>query len=196
VYSFGLNAEEHQPSGTCNMSRIDNAQLVYRLSDNTLCPAYHTTTSPYGAVFSSSATGTLKVYAVNYNVLRINYIVLKSILLVTFLALLREKQLVSKGCSVAPKAGKAQSKALCEYYRQMLVKCNPCQRQGKLCDIPRGGNFLRAFATTLMGKLIGGPRLIAVPNGKNAKDWMIRHREPKDDMGVQGSGSTTAKVWV
>lgn len=26
-YSFGLRPEEHQPSGTCNMSRIDNATL-------------------------------------------------------------------------------------------------------------------------------------------------------------------------
>ena len=47
VYSFGLKPEEHQPSGTCNFSRIDNAQLV---TDATL-------------------DGT--VYAVNYNVLRI-----------------------------------------------------------------------------------------------------------------------------
>ena len=27
VYSFALNPEEHQPSGTCNFSRIDNATL-------------------------------------------------------------------------------------------------------------------------------------------------------------------------
>ena len=27
-YSFALNPAEHQPSGTCNMSRIDNARLV------------------------------------------------------------------------------------------------------------------------------------------------------------------------
>ena len=28
VYSFALKPEEHQPSGTCNFSRIDNAQLT------------------------------------------------------------------------------------------------------------------------------------------------------------------------
>ena len=28
VYSFALKPEEHQPSGTCNFSRIDNAQLI------------------------------------------------------------------------------------------------------------------------------------------------------------------------
>jgi hypothetical protein len=51
VYSFALNPEEHQPSGTCNFSRIDNATLVLTRSGAT--------------------TGTLKVFAVNYNVLRI-----------------------------------------------------------------------------------------------------------------------------
>ena len=28
VYSFAINPEEHQPSGTCNFSRIDSAQLT------------------------------------------------------------------------------------------------------------------------------------------------------------------------
>jgi hypothetical protein len=49
VYSFALKPEEHQPSGTCNFSRIDNAQLV--------------------ATGTSSAAD--KIFAVNYNVLRI-----------------------------------------------------------------------------------------------------------------------------
>ena len=48
-YSFGLKPEEHQPSGTCNFSRIDNAVLS----------------------LNASADGQLKVYAMNYNVLRI-----------------------------------------------------------------------------------------------------------------------------
>ena len=50
VYSFALNPEEHQPSGTCNFSRIDNATLVLN---------------------GNIASGILKVFAVNYNVLRI-----------------------------------------------------------------------------------------------------------------------------
>ena len=57
VYSFGLKPEEHQPSGTCNMSRIDNATLQLNLSD--------------GAVKTGSKTCKVRVYAVNYNVLRI-----------------------------------------------------------------------------------------------------------------------------
>jgi hypothetical protein len=52
VYSFSLNPEQHQPSGTVNMSRIDNATLMLNLS---------TGTSPVK----------LRVYAMNYNVLRI-----------------------------------------------------------------------------------------------------------------------------
>ena len=52
MYSFALNAEEHQPSGTCNFSRLDNAHLSFNsLSD----------TNKNG----------INVYAVNYNVLRI-----------------------------------------------------------------------------------------------------------------------------
>jgi hypothetical protein len=54
VYSFALNPEEHQPSGTCNFSRIDNAQLRMNLADG------------------GADTGReVRVYAVNYNVLRI-----------------------------------------------------------------------------------------------------------------------------
>jgi hypothetical protein len=49
VYSFALKPEEHQPSGTLNMSRIDTAVLS----------------------LSSSITGVISIYAVNYNVLRI-----------------------------------------------------------------------------------------------------------------------------
>ena len=49
VYSFALKPEEHQPSGTLNMSRIDTAVLS----------------------LSSSVAGIISIYAVNYNVLRI-----------------------------------------------------------------------------------------------------------------------------
>ena len=50
-YSFALSPEEHQPSGSCNFSRIDNARLI--LEDNV------------------GGEGINKVFAVNYNVLRI-----------------------------------------------------------------------------------------------------------------------------
>jgi hypothetical protein len=60
VYSFALKPEEHQPSGTLNMSRIDTAVLNLTMtSDST-----YTTAMTAGNV-------NLYVYAVNYNVLRI-----------------------------------------------------------------------------------------------------------------------------
>ena len=49
VYSFAVKPEEHQPSGTLNMSRIDTARLLIKPKDK----------------------GTLRVWGVNYNVLRI-----------------------------------------------------------------------------------------------------------------------------
>ena len=49
VYSFAIKPEEHQPSGTLNMSRIDTAVLSV----------------------ASSVAGTIYIYTVNYNVLRI-----------------------------------------------------------------------------------------------------------------------------
>ena len=54
VYSFGLKPEEHQPSGTCNFSRIDTAELNFTTKGDSKAP------------LSSHI-----VYAVNYNVLRI-----------------------------------------------------------------------------------------------------------------------------
>ena len=56
VYSFALRPEEHQPSGTCNFSRIDNATLQLILSNATV---------------TGSSTAKVRVYATNYNVLRI-----------------------------------------------------------------------------------------------------------------------------
>ena len=50
MYSFCLKPGEHQPSGSCNFSRIDNARLV----------------------FSGTMTATtVNIFALNYNVLRI-----------------------------------------------------------------------------------------------------------------------------
>ena len=55
VYSFALKPEEHQPSGTLNMSRIDTAVLNLNLN----------------ASYTANLDKSLHVYAVNYNVLRI-----------------------------------------------------------------------------------------------------------------------------
>ena len=69
-YSFALKPEEHQPSGTCNFSRIDNAVLNLgiiggRLTDN------NTAALDDANAKAMAKVGVLDVYAVNYNVLRI-----------------------------------------------------------------------------------------------------------------------------
>jgi len=51
-YSFALQPEEHQPTGTCNFSRIDNAQVAINMK--TINPS-----------------SLQKMFAVNYNILRI-----------------------------------------------------------------------------------------------------------------------------
>lgn len=56
VYSFALKPEEHQPSGSCNFSRIDNATLQLVLSNATV---------------EGTNTAKVRVYATNYNVLRV-----------------------------------------------------------------------------------------------------------------------------
>lgn len=56
VYSFALRPEEHQPCGTCNFSRIDNATLQLIVSNSTV---------------SGTNTAKVRVYATNYNVFRV-----------------------------------------------------------------------------------------------------------------------------
>lgn len=62
VYSFAIKPEEHQCSGTCNFSRIDSATLSLQLTPATVTSA----TQP-----STSRSANVRVYAINYNVLRI-----------------------------------------------------------------------------------------------------------------------------
>ena len=55
-YSFALRPEEHQPSGTCNFSRLDSAVLMLGTDGVTSTPADN---------------AEVRVYALNYNVLRV-----------------------------------------------------------------------------------------------------------------------------
>jgi hypothetical protein len=58
-YSFAIKPEEHQPSGTCNFSRIDTATLVFSVD---------------GSVSISNLDNEnydIRVYAINYNILRV-----------------------------------------------------------------------------------------------------------------------------
>lgn len=84
VYSFALKPEEHQPSGTCNFSRIDNAVLVLNIdyspdyvdSNKYTNTTFNTdngneTSAALEAGTLSTVSAALRVFAVNYNVLRI-----------------------------------------------------------------------------------------------------------------------------
>jgi hypothetical protein len=57
IYSFALKPEEHQPSGTLNMSRIDTAVLNLSMDSS--------------GTYNGTTGHNLNIYAVNYNVLRI-----------------------------------------------------------------------------------------------------------------------------
>ena len=54
VYSFALNPEKEQPSGTGNMSRLNNAELIVNIVEQNPNKVYN-----------------LYLYAVNYNIFRI-----------------------------------------------------------------------------------------------------------------------------
>jgi hypothetical protein len=59
MYSFALRPEEHQPSGTCNFSRIDTATLLIEMAGNQVVNEI------------TDNTWDVRVYALNYNILRI-----------------------------------------------------------------------------------------------------------------------------
>ena len=59
LYSFALKPEEHQPSGTCNFSRIDTATIVMTMNGGTV------------KIDDAENGWDVRVYATNYNILRI-----------------------------------------------------------------------------------------------------------------------------
>ena len=83
VYSFALKPEEHQPSGSANFSRIDNATLQISvkycntiINDCTinvdgLLECTVECLEPFIGCALEGVTAKLRVYAINYNVLRI-----------------------------------------------------------------------------------------------------------------------------
>jgi len=67
VYSFALRPEEHQPSGSCNFSRIDSAQLDFFLRNTTTSPG-NIDGSP---LQNYNELPSYTLYAPCYNILRI-----------------------------------------------------------------------------------------------------------------------------
>ena len=82
VYSFALKPEDHQPSGTCNFSRIDHAELVFNKKPSVELETRLDEGGNYGPPGDAQHAKqelikvdvplqTIRVYAINYNVLRI-----------------------------------------------------------------------------------------------------------------------------
>jgi hypothetical protein len=104
VYSFALTPEEHQPSGTCNFSRIDNATLA--LSLGRAAGVANLGTGSFSTYYLAQNSN-LNIYAFNYNVLRVMSgmaglalmiisIELKSIMLVALVLYYQTKHLESQ----------------------------------------------------------------------------------------------------
>jgi hypothetical protein len=64
VYSFALKPEDHQPTGSCNFSRIDNATLQVDLG-------YGNNKDDGTLALAIGASSIMNIYTVNYNVLRV-----------------------------------------------------------------------------------------------------------------------------
>ena len=54
IYSFAINPTEHQPSGTCNFSRIDNSTLNITFDSS----------------ITQETSSKINIYTMNYNILR------------------------------------------------------------------------------------------------------------------------------
>ena len=67
VYSFALKAEDHQPTGSCNFSRIDNATLNVSVGYNNTS----VNSTGYTTKYLSTGSSVMNIYTVNYNVLRV-----------------------------------------------------------------------------------------------------------------------------
>ncbi len=143
-YSFALNPEQHQPSGTVNMSRIDNATLML-----------NTTTS--------TNAFKLRVYAVNYNVLRI----MAGINDIIFHLCPTVSCLLSSLNYLVGKTVKNQRPSAIWLYNWLV---NYIQ----FATTSNCGKLLRVSTTILMWKHIRRTRLMAEPNGKNVENWTIR----------------------
>jgi hypothetical protein len=65
-YSFAIKPEEHQPSGTCNFSRIDTATLIFNVGGDTIINKANGTPPN-----SDNHNYDIRVYALNYNILRV-----------------------------------------------------------------------------------------------------------------------------
>ena len=67
-----MKPEEHQPSGTCNFSRIDNTTLQIQLGKYNSPSTGGTNGDSYSTTFlGNNSSSLLNIYTTNYNILRV-----------------------------------------------------------------------------------------------------------------------------
>ena len=121
VYSFALKAEDHQPTGTCNFSRIDNATLQVDLGiTNTLAnmSAIFPSNTPQNTVYTNYFLGAnsslLNIYTVNYNVLRVMSEKILWLALMICQSIIINKSYAQKSSTLIQKTHKNKEKSLVE----------------------------------------------------------------------------------
>ena len=170
VYSFGLKPEEHQPSGTVNFSRIDNATLQFAVHPGT----FQAIDPETGQI--AVTTARVRIYAVNYNVLRIMSGINDEF--VSSTCAQQETPSLVLDFTNGEKVCKNLGLSLDNQYNLLVQLSN-------WATLPNCGKFLRAFITTLTKQFMRGTRLIAEPNSKKMKDWIIRSQASPDEKKVQ-----------
>lgn len=179
VYSFALKPEEHQPSGTLNMSRIDTAVLSIKTG-------------------VTANAHKVKVYAVNYNVLRIMSGMggLNIIVSIINFKLKLQKEFANyraKKQWSAMKRALVAVKTLCSRkISQLLVGAPHAPRRHTLLI----GKPLRASSTKVGSETF--------PLAKNKDLGMVKMMKigqsacllPKGAMLAYGRASETERVWV
>ena len=177
--SFALSPTQHAPSGSLNLSRIDSAVLA--LTFKAASAAGNTTvTSNIANVTTPETTTTtdaqnlsaLRVFAVNYNVLRRHH---------------AHNSRMPSWFKDSP-AGRNIVKSLgfFETLYNLLVNFT-------IGNTPGCGNLLRAITTTLFEKSKMSRQGNDLVDGKNVMDWTIRSRLPNRVMKAYGSCSETAQ---
>ena len=167
VYSFALKPEEHQPSGTLNMSRIDTA--VLKLDVPSLGP---------------SNTGSLYVFAVNYNVLRIMSGIWKQCTPMNNFKIGYNHWSRTASCLV--KRGKTVLLASGKSNKDQALRC----KMTWLRETPENLDYY------LIQETVGGIWGNDLRHSNNVKDWTIRRRDSKPVLVGHESVSETAKASV
>lgn len=178
--SFALSPTQHAPSGSLNLSRIDSAVLALTFKAasavaNTTVPAnIANVTAPETTTTTDAQNlSALRVFAVNYNVLRKNY-AKNSRMLDRFEDLPDERNIVR---SSGP-----------DTLYNLLVNFIT-----EIGNTPGCGNLLRAISTMPFEKSKVSKQGNDLADRNNDMDWTIRSRDPKHAMIVYGSCSETAQ---